>query len=79
MTGEQDSWSHHELLVTKGLEQVQLDVRQLRDEWSRDNIKIATEIATLRAKANEQARLWGLISGAIPALIMLFIRRFLED
>ena len=79
MTDEQDSWSHHELLVTRGLEQVQKDVRQLRNEWSRDNIKIATEIATLRAKANEQARLWGLISGAIPALIMLLISQFLKD
>ena len=77
-TGDrQDGWSRHELLVTHGLEQVQKEVREIHKKVNEGNLKIFQEIATLRAKSNEQARMWGLIAGAVPSLLLLLLSKLL--
>lgn len=70
-------WGEHKLLVTQGLKQVQIDVRKLRENQSKEMLKIAIEIATLRATTNHQARLWGLIAGAVPSLLILLLSKLL--
>lgn len=71
-------WDQHKLLVTKGLDQVQKDVRALRDVLNQDTLRISTEIATLRATTSHQARLWGLLAGAVPPLLILLISKLLN-
>lgn len=71
-------WPEHKRQVTGDLKQLKKDVREIRETQGRDTLKISTEIATLRAAANHQARFWGLIAGAVPPLLILLISKLLN-
>lgn len=70
-------WDQYKILVTDGLREVKEDVRGLRSDFNKKTLEIATEIATLRATSNQQARLWGLLAGAIPPLLILLLSKLL--
>lgn len=78
MAPQANDWNQHKLLVTTGLKQVQEDLRELREGRTRDTLRISTEIATLRATSNHQARMWGLVAGAVPSLLMLLLSKLLS-
>jgi hypothetical protein len=75
MSPQANDWNQHKLMVTTGLNQVQLDIRKMREDWNKDALRISTEIATLRATSNHQARMWGLVAGAVPSLLILLLSK----
>lgn len=73
-----NDWNQYKLLVTNGLEQLHQDMNKLREAHNSSMIQIAADIARLQVSTRSHARLWGLVAGSIPAIIVLLLSRFIS-
>jgi len=73
-----NDWNQYKLLVTSGLSRLNKEVGELRMAHNNSMLQLGVEIAKLQVSTKNHARLWGLIAGAIPSMILLVLTKVLN-
>lgn len=66
---QQNSWSEYRRLVTKGLEDLDCDIKDLNGKFDKMQIQFTKDITELQTKAG----MWGGVIGAVCGAIASFV------
>jgi len=71
-----DSWDEHRIFVTRTLERLEQISSDHEEKDEARHIELLNRISTLQSEItslNVRAGVWGLLGGALPALVVLIV------